>query len=208
LICFVVFIWLAILLLLFNMLLHSSCLTCCSTLLAWPVTLFLLCSTCYSVPFVWHATPLLLLDLLLCSFCLTCFAILARPTTLLLLLNLLHSSCSTCSIPFAQHASFFLFDLFTQVPLCYAHDFVVPLLLLDIFVQVPFCYACDLLLLVPSARPYYFAPLFQIGTSPSFLFLSVECGVWSVEELSKFEFFKLNLEGENFCVQFLFVEFF
>jgi len=33
-----------------------------------------------------------------------------------------------------------------------------------------------LLLLVPSAQPYYFAPLFQIGTSPPFLFLSVECG--------------------------------
>jgi hypothetical protein len=30
--------------------------------------------------------------------------------------------------------------------------------------------------------------------------------VWSVEELSKFEFFKLNLEGENFCFQFLFVD--
>jgi hypothetical protein len=176
LICFVVFIWLAILLLLFNMLLHSSCLTCCSTLLAWPVTLFLLCSTCYSVPFVWHATPLLLLDLLLCSFCLTCFAILARPTTLLLLLNLLHSSCSTCSIPFAQHVSFFLFDLFTQVPLCYAHDFVVPLLLFDIFVEVPFCYACDFaspcsfsstLLLCSFVSNWYFPP-----------FSFFKCGVW------------------------------
>jgi hypothetical protein len=30
--------------------------------------------------------------------------------------------------------------------------------------------------------------------------------VWSVEELSKFEFVRPNLEGENCCVQFLFID--
>jgi hypothetical protein len=30
--------------------------------------------------------------------------------------------------------------------------------------------------------------------------------MWNVEELSKFEFLKLDLEGENFCFQFLFID--
>jgi len=48
----------------------------------------------------------------------------------------------------------------------------------------------------------FFAPLVLDLYFPSPFFLQV----WSVEELSKFKFFKPNLEGENFCGQFLFVD--
>jgi hypothetical protein len=49
----------------------------------------------------------------------------------------------------------------------------------------------------------FFAPLVLDRYFLSLFFLQV----WSVEELSKFELFRPNLEGENFCVQFLFVDF-
>ncbi len=111
---------------------------------------------------------------------------------------LFYSSCLTwCFAPFLRFiAPHFLFDLlfhslgltYCYAPLAqplahvlffYTRDFLVP------FLQC--CYSCS----------FCFRLVF-----PPFTFLQA----WSVEEMFKFEFFKLDLEGENFCFQFLFVD--
>jgi hypothetical protein len=58
--------------------------------------------------------------------------------------------------------------------------------------------------LAPIVQPYYYALLVLklFRPPPPLYFLQV----WSVEELTKFELFMPNLKGENFCVQFLFVD--
>jgi hypothetical protein len=120
-----------------------------------PLFLFdlLLCSfylICYSIPLTQHVFPLLLIDLFSiqpivslnlllhssilfhsyysnCSFYpFYCFTPLVRLAIPLFLLNLLlPSSCSTCC--FVQLATLlFLLNLFVQVPLCYACDFITP----------------------------------------------------------------------------------
>ncbi len=194
--CFVPLVQLAALLLLFNLLFYSSCLTCfaffCLTccflkklfhyfyltcysapfvqhvasfllldmLLHSSCLLHSFCSTCYSTPFVQHATPLLLLDLLLCSSCLTCFVILAQPAPFLLL-SMFHSSCSTSLFKYLCTMLMILLFHSSCLTSLFTYLSATPMILF---------------LLVPSARPYYFAPLFQVGTSPPFLFLSVACG--------------------------------
>jgi hypothetical protein len=162
--------------------------------------------------------PLLLFDLLLCSSYSTNFTFLARPIAPLLLLDLLLllldlllcSFCSTYFAPLAQPTLLFLLNLFTQIPLCYAYDFVFPFLLFDLFTQVSSFLCLGFVVPCSSCLTLLFSSFcFKLTLPPPLLFLHV----WSVEELSKFEFFKFeffrpNLEGEIFCVQFLFVEFF
>jgi hypothetical protein len=118
---------------------------------------------------------------------------LGRPTTPLLLLNLLHSFCWTyCSTPLVRHAtplvqlatSFLLLDLlYFSCSTCCSTPFAW---LLHSF--------CSTLL--------FYSSCFKLVLTPLFLFLQL----WSVEELSKFELFRPNLEGEIFCVQFLFID--
>lgn len=162
----------------------------CSTLLVWRVVVFFLLnivvvlpsfylkllfyssySTCYYVLRAWLVVFLLLfnVNVLLawywCSFVLHYYSTpLARPTILLLLLNVV--------VHLAQRCCFLLI----HVPLYCSHDFVV---------LCSFCSTLQFLFL-----------LFQIGTPPLFFV--------NVKELSKFKFFRPNLEGEififNFCL--------
>jgi hypothetical protein len=174
--------------------LHSFSLTCYSALFARPIVLLFLlnmlfhssCSTYCFTPLVWLVALLLLLNLQLYFFCSTCYFVLS----------------STCC--FVQPiVLLFLLDLFIQVPFCYAHDFATLLFLFDLFTQstslLCLWFCCSLFLLLNIVALFL---LFEIDTFPlPFTFLQV----WSVEELIKFEFFNLDLEGENFCFQVLFV---
>ncbi len=142
-------------LLLFDLLLCSSCSTCCSTLLVEP-------------------TLLLLLDLLLRSTCLTCcFTLLAQLAVLLLLFNLLFcSSCLIGCIPLVQPiVLLFLFDIFVQVPFCYAHDFVTPC---SFCLTLLFCSFCLRLVLPPPFS-------YRCGVWRSCPNSSFSCQTWKVK---------------------------
>lgn len=109
----------SILFFLLNVLLCSSCLTCCPIPLAWPTTLLLLFNV--GAPLAWPITLLLLFNI---------SAPLAWLVTLLLLLD---------PLPFLPHDVVLLFlldviipfvqcccSLLNHVPFCFTCDFVVP----------------------------------------------------------------------------------
>jgi len=156
-----------------------------------------------------------LLDVVLYSSCLTyCFTLHARLVVPLLLFNLLlriqhgvlfllfnllfYFFCSIyCFAPLVRLvALLFLLNLLfcSSCSTYYSAPLILP------FVQVFFFYTRDFLVLF--AQRCYFCSFCFILVFSHFTFLEA----WSLEELSKFDFFRLDLEGENFCFQFLFVD--
>jgi hypothetical protein len=170
----------------------------------------LLCFSCLmscSIPLVQPIVPLLLLDLLFHSSCSTCYsmlnvvfssscsaycsAFLVRPIVPLLLLDLLLcSSYSTCCFSFNM-----VFHFFCST--CCFTFFVRPVTLLVLF-NLLFCSFCS----TSCSTLLFLLLLFQISIFHPLCFLQT----WIMEELSKFELFKPNLEGESFCFQFVFLD--
>jgi len=152
------------------------------------------------IPLVQPIVPLLLFDLLFHVQC---------GVWLLLFSLLFRLSCLTCcSTPFVGPIiMFLLFNLLLPVQ----HG--VPLLLFNLLLQFSCltCYfACLFNLLFCSSCStscstlLFLLLLFQISIFPPLRFLQT----WIMEKLSKFEFFKPNLEGESFCFQSVLMDFF